>query len=293
MNQKVDDLLLHVQTKKQIEHLLARKPQSIILVGATGCGKKTLAEAIAAKLLQTDQDLAGYPHFIHIAKEEKLQDIPIESIRKIIKSLQLKVPGSADIRRIVFIEDAQRMSIPAQNALLKVLEEPNPETVFILSVTSVPSILPTIASRAQQVNVLPVSLEESLKYWSNEQANTIESAWRLSAGSAGLLSALLDPTQQHPLKAAVGDVKEFLKANTYHRLLLADQISRDKDRFAYFLEALTRTLGALHYVALRSGGVKANSLLASRKLILKLSDSFNNNASAKLLSLQMVLKIKV
>jgi DNA polymerase-3 subunit delta' len=94
----------------------------------------------------------------------------------------------------VLIEDANYLSIPAQNALLKILEEPNPDTIFILTVTSVINVLPTIASRTQKLEVhAGIGLNEAIEFWQDSDIpkKDIESAWRLSGGSVGLMYALL------------------------------------------------------------------------------------------------------
>lgn len=75
----------------------------------------------------------------------------IEDLNK-IKELILYQP-SEGTRRVIFIENCERMNLNSSNALLKALEEPQAKTVFILTTKNINLVLPTIASRCQKVFV--------------------------------------------------------------------------------------------------------------------------------------------
>ena len=72
-----------------------------------------------------------------------LADYKIEEVRILEKKLCLKGP------KTVIILDAHKLGIAGQNALLKTLEEPRPETEIILTAPFISSILPTIVSRCE------------------------------------------------------------------------------------------------------------------------------------------------
>jgi hypothetical protein len=236
-----------------------------------------------------------YPHFIHIKRFKNKSDISIEQIREVIDKLKLKVPGSQAVKRIIFIEDAQFLSIPAQNSLLKNLEEPSRETVFILSVNFSQSLLPTIISRTQRLEVQPVGLNEATSYWKNEfEVRLIESAWKLSGGAAGLMYALLSEDEAHPLKSSVEDAKNFIKASRYQRLLLADRLSQRREQFLLFLDAMARTLSFLQQAAVKNGRkAQSDNILTSRKVIKESYIAIEQNANTKLVALKMVMDLKV
>lgn len=296
MTQKIDNLLLHPKTAAQIELVATRAPHAIMLAGARGSGKKTLAKALGHSLLQLgpENDLDSYPYYIHVARLKNKQDITIEQVRDIINTLKLKIPSQKPIKRVVFIEDAQYLSVPAQNALLKILEEPSASTIFLLSVESATNVLPTVASRAQLLDIHPVSLDDAQKYFRGTSAAAVERAWLLSEGTAGLLSSLLDEKQVHPLKEAVEDAKKFLRAKTYERLLLIDRLCRNKEQFVLFLDALARTLRALQHSALKSGKAKHSQLLLrERKNVHKAQSALLGNANPKLTALELALNLKI
>jgi replication-associated recombination protein RarA len=298
MADKFNQLLLHPKTRLQINHLLSNPPHALLIVANAGSGKKTLATAFAAELLelQSTAALVSYPYFFHVTRLKNKSDISIEQVREVISAQRLKTPGSNKIRRAVFIEDAHNLSIPAQNALLKILEEPSQDTIFILSSTSEKGVLPTIASRLQKVEILPVGQDSAMKFWESKGFNKqdVVSAWRLSGGSVGLLSALLSESKDHPLKQAVDDTKFFIKSNKYERLLFAEKLSRSKENFALFLDAMSRTLNYLNHSAIKNGKhAQASHILASRRVLKESSDALNANANAKLVATRLVLGLKI
>lgn len=80
---------------------------------------------------------------IHLTAEKS--SITIKQIQELNGPLSI----SARIPRIIWIEEANQITIPAQNALLKMLEEPPVNTTFYLTCNSQTSLLPTIRSRSK------------------------------------------------------------------------------------------------------------------------------------------------
>lgn len=89
----------------------------------------------------------SHPDFLHIAPEKN--HITIERVRDLSYALQMK-PVLGD-KKIVWIEQADTMGIPAQNALLKTLEEPAPYAILIMTTANSKRMLQTIRSRARRV----------------------------------------------------------------------------------------------------------------------------------------------
>lgn len=82
-------------------------------------------------------------------------DIKVDAIRAFAQVLQ-KRPYEGQ-NRIAIVVDAHRMNTQAQNALLKGLEEPGPQTVLILLVPNARAVLPTIASRCLRLTFSPLA----------------------------------------------------------------------------------------------------------------------------------------
>lgn len=287
--------LINIRTKKQLDLLLKNPPQAIMLIAPSGSGKLTIANYMAGNLLdrQSIERLSSHPYLVYIKRPDGKQDIPIDSVRKLIKSLSLKVPGKKEIRRVIIVEDAQDMNEEAQNAMLKILEEPPSDCVFILTADSQSNLLPTIVSRTQEVFIQPINLNQALSFYEDEFTNKqVGTAWSLSQGSAGLLSALLMDDKDHPLKQAVDSAKEYLKKDTYERLMMAEKLSKDKNLLKLFLEALLKLLAALHRNAVEAGkNDQQRRLLTSRKLVNRLQDALDNNVSPKLITLELTLNL--
>ena len=88
----------------------------------------------------------NHPDVYRITRENK-QSIGVDQIRSMLESIQLKPYESA--RKVFIIEEAHTMTVQAQNALLKTLEEPPGFSVLILLAEKPQGLLPTVLSRCQ------------------------------------------------------------------------------------------------------------------------------------------------
>jgi DNA polymerase III subunit delta' len=153
----------------QWQHLLSRKksgsfPHALLFTGNAGIGKFDFA-SLLAKLLLCQNNRGGvscnecvscnliqaktHPDLLFIQPEEKDKAIKIDQIREMV--LALNNTSQQGGQQIAIISPADSMNHAAANALLKTLEEPNSNVIFIL-VTNKPSLLPkTIVSRCQKV----------------------------------------------------------------------------------------------------------------------------------------------
>lgn len=158
--------------------------------------------------------------------ENTVSPLAIEQVRQLQVSV-LQAPLQ-HTRRIVFIPQIELASLPAQNALLKLLEEPPAHIQFLLSTTQLSSVLETIQSRSEIIPVthgksktqnteLPEKLQELLVTFPAQQLSLAE-VFQLSekykdrAEALGLLQAVIaflhDKLQLHPAPKLL----EFLKS---------------------------------------------------------------------------------
>ncbi|MCI9143712.1 MAG: DNA polymerase III subunit delta' [Lachnospiraceae bacterium] len=102
------------------------------------------------------QALSGnHPDIIRVV-HEKPNSISVDDIREQVNSSVAIKPYSSP-RKVYLINEAEKMTVQAQNALLKTLEEPPEYVVILLLVSNVNALLPTILSRCVVLNMKPVS----------------------------------------------------------------------------------------------------------------------------------------
>jgi DNA polymerase-3 subunit delta' len=235
----MDAFVLHDHTKQQVAQFIAQPSHAVLLVGANGIGKSSLAETIVAEVLQLERaKLAQHPYFAFVRAEK--DSISIDAIRELQRFLQLKTLGTQQIRRAVIVEHAERLTTEAQNAYLKLLEEPPADTLMVLTADNQRTLLPTIMSRVQIITVYAPSEEQLKRYFSTTSKGeaTISQAYFLSGGLPGLMHALLADDQSHPLLEGVAQAKEILQKQTFERLALVENLSKQKDTVKYVIEAL-------------------------------------------------------
>lgn len=147
-----------------------------ILAGEKGSGKRTIATAFAQTLQceqgQTDAcgichackqaESRNHPDIIYVT-HEKPNSIGVEEIREQLVGDVLIKPYSSKYK-VYIVNDADKMTVQAQNALLKTIEEPPSYTVILLLAGNVSSMLPTILSRCVTLSMKPVPDEEVKKY---------------------------------------------------------------------------------------------------------------------------------
>ena len=149
-------------------------PHAILLEGAGGLGKRTLARLIAQAAVCTAEEkpcgvcgpcskvIAGaHPDIVTVQGGTSARSLHIDAIRKIRSDAYIR-PNEAEYKGYLIFQ-AESMTREAQNALLKVLEEPPEHVLFVLTCLSASSMLPTVRSRAQVVTLQPVSMEEACK----------------------------------------------------------------------------------------------------------------------------------
>jgi len=133
-----------------------------LFAGPPGTGKEEAARVFAAAILCPDHcgtcNICGrvlrgiHPDVVILEPEG--YTYPIEAIREAVAQAALSPMEGA--RRIIIVEEADRIVERSQNALLKALEEPNPSVTWVLVTSVLQPILPTILSRCRIVEFAPV-----------------------------------------------------------------------------------------------------------------------------------------
>ncbi len=118
------------------------------------------------------------------------RDIKIGQVRKLLERLSLKALTAR--RKIAVLVRAERMNVAAQNALLKTLEEPPPDTTLILVSAAPDSLLPTIRSRCLRVPFVPLPLEEVARQVMAQRKLNLEQAMLCARLAQGSLARALE-----------------------------------------------------------------------------------------------------
>lgn len=126
--------------------------------GPEGVGKNTMARELATILLEME-NLFNSPDYIEINPTGN--SIKIAQIRKLQSDILVKPYKSY---KIYAINEAQKMTLEAQNALLKTLEEPPKYAIIILITNNKESLLDTIKSRCEIIKFTPIPLVEVADY---------------------------------------------------------------------------------------------------------------------------------
>jgi DNA polymerase III subunit delta' len=122
-------------------------PQALLLRGPKVANKEKAAYEFARSLLKTTKSATNHPDIHLFFPEGKIGLHPIESVRKISHDAALS-PFEGEWK-VFIIHDAEKMLPTSANALLKTLEEPPANTLFLLIAQHSEKILPTILSRCQ------------------------------------------------------------------------------------------------------------------------------------------------
>jgi len=286
----MNNLVLHPLTSQQLDGYTAEPTQVVILAGSAGSGKLSMAHQLAETILQLPAGkLIDYPYSLIVSLPADKKQIAIEAVRELAQFLTLKVPLAMTYNRAVIIHDAHLLSIEAQNALLKTLEEPPAGTILILTVDYEQALLPTIRSRAQTITIKRPLAADLKSYFieQNYDKELINRAYTISGGLPGLMSALLNEAA-HPLLLATEKARLLLSQTSYQRLLAVDELAKQ----AAFLRDMLFILQQMSHVSLQTAtGAVAQKWQQVMASSYQAAEDLNNSAQAKLVLTNLMLSL--
>ncbi|MET0999363.1 MAG: DNA polymerase III subunit delta' [Marmoricola sp.] len=171
-----------------------------LFTGPPGSGRSNAAIAFAAGLLCErggcgechschEVDVGSHPD-LRITRTEKLS-IGVDEVRDLVRSAALAPVGNR--WQVMVVEDADRLTDQAANALLKAIEEPTDRTVWLLCAPTVEDVLPTIRSRTRLVVLATPSVDDVTDFLVRTEGLGVETASyaaRASQGHIGRARAL-------------------------------------------------------------------------------------------------------
>jgi len=224
-----------------------------LLYGMKGIGKRTLAEKLAGLLMCDSQTACGdchgckmltagsHPDVFRLGLIEGKRDLNIEQVRSVLSFLSLS--GAESGRRVVILDDAERMNKQAANALLKGLEEPSAGSVLLMVCSDLERLPATIRSRCMLQQCAPLAdadVRAVLQQQENPvQAQYLDLAVSLADGCPGAVGCLQDESTARallewqdliadPAHADIGAVENWIRAHvkTVPHLLIARMLAQ-------------------------------------------------------------------
>lgn len=286
-------IVLHPVSELQLTTFSNHPGHFLIVTGPKGIGKKTIANMILSRVLKfKDQELAKLVN-VHFVRPDK-NSISIDQVRDFKHFLKLKTQGVETFRRAVIIEEAQLLTQEAQNALLKTLEEPPQDTMIIILVDRVESLEETIISRGQIIEIKRPKKGDTMAFFEAESKDheVVEQAYRLSDGLPGLMTSILDKTKPHSLLESVNSAKTILKKNKLDRLMLVQDLAKEKDKVSDIVRALIRISSASLDQSLKLGNASGSKQWENiLKESITADQALMNNANSRLVLANLFMNI--
>ncbi|HMT18706.1 MAG TPA: hypothetical protein PKD20_03815 [Candidatus Saccharibacteria bacterium] len=207
--------MINKKTKHILDGYIKRPTSTLLIIGDSHDGSEECIDYLLQGLLEDSLKNQR----IELLPEEGKQ-IGVEAVRVFKQSLQTKMQaGSKPISRIAIVKKLHTATTEAQNALLKLLEEPVARTAILLQADTKEVLLDTIVSRCQTVSILPLSEQQVLEL-AHIYGKNSEDARRayLLAGGASHLTELILKDQAEELTARLDSAKMFLKQTSFDRL---------------------------------------------------------------------------
>ncbi len=252
------------------EHIEKRSlSHAYIIEGPNGSGKRTLARLIAAALAcegsgkdkpcmhcsSCEKILSGQAVDVHLYERGKEATVKIEVARKIREEMILS--ATENEHRIFIVDDADMMTVAAQNALLIALEEP-PENVFIfLLVTDASRLLPTVRSRAQRLTMSRfdfctlrehvLTLSADARALAASSPDTFAAVLMHANGTVGEAISLLSPSNTRDILEKRATVDAIVLALAEHKPFgdiysLSQALPRKRDELSAMLALLLKAI---------------------------------------------------
>jgi DNA polymerase-3 subunit delta' len=219
-------VLGHEKQRSYLERLLTSGSlrHAYLLAGPEGIGKRLIAEDLIRESIPTGYTFDVLRLAPERDEEGKIRDIPIDSIRELKSWIALRPLGA---KKIVIIDNADRLGIEAANTLLKVLEEPPAYGHFFLITSRPGAMMPTIMSRLERMDFYPLSDSEMRSALHGPKLS--ESQWELlriiSPGRPAAAMRLLHDKRLPEAQEAIAGLQKAVQAGLTERLLYAKEVA--------------------------------------------------------------------
>ncbi len=267
----LDDLTIHPRTRSLIQQSILHPSHAVLLHGKAGTGVGSIAAAMAnvyGSRLETVFPKKRQPNGSYEVDEKK-GTIIIDDIRQLYDRTRSKFTTP----HVVVIDFSGRsMSPGAQNAFLKLLEEPQPMVRFILAVHDMTTVLPTVISRCQKIEVLPATDKQSAALLDTLAVTDPTKRARISFIAQGLAAEITrlatDETYYEARIKTVQDARALLSGDSYSRLVLIQSYKNNREDALQLIDDMAQQLlVSLRKNTARTAIKQLDALIATREHI--------------------------
>ncbi len=230
-------------------------PHALLIEGESGSGRRTLAAYAVAMLLCRKENppcencpscqkmkSGSHPDRLVIAPENDKKSIGVDQIRK-LRGIANFAPHEA-LRRVCLICDAELMTTEAQNALLKLMEEPPPSLTLICTVRSREALLETLTSRMTPLRMQGLKPEAIAAVLRAKTHGVDESLLVEAAHNAATVGQALSLLKDETLRRHAEDARHLFSfaqsKNRYALLKLLSGWEKDRAAYVFLFEAARR-----------------------------------------------------
>ena len=227
-----------------------RFPHAFIIEGEEGSGRHTFAKILAAAAICEDTNapcgdcrvcklVATDGHCDVLTYSPEGATFKVDTVRK-IRDNAFIYPVEAK-RKVNILLDCDKMNESAQNALLKVLEEPPQFMVFILICRSAAALLPTVRSRCVTITLNTPETADALNFIITKTGKPeaeILSALKNTHGNIGKALKLLDGAENKATERATLFLDSVKKKDRLEALKVLFTLEKDRTGFQYFISEL-------------------------------------------------------
>lgn len=238
-NDKIKDQLTFLQESDRLPH-------AIIIEGDEGIGKRTLAREIALNLFcrgegehpcrqcpQCVKVLSGcHPDIFEYSAAGGARSFHVDKVREVKEDVIVR-PNEADYK-IYILGNCQCMNESAQNAILKILEEPPSYALFILTTTTKSALLETVLSRSVVITLEGVAVSLGADYICSKHEdidyNDALNACTVWGGNIGKALESLNDGRLSKINSIANDIcSSLLSENEYSLLTACSVFEKDRD----------------------------------------------------------------
>ena len=270
--------------KKRVD--LGEISHAHIIVGPDGIGKSNLANKFARNILGKLEE----KEYVDIINYRcKKASFGVDDVREIVEEINKK-PFEGD-KKVIIIYDGNKLTVQAQNALLKTIEEPPKGVFIILLCESLELILDTIKSRCQIYKLSPLNKKEIRFYLDNINNNDfseeeINAAIAYSEGVPGKAEAFLKDSSLKELRNILEELLYLIiKSSSIEILDFETKIVAFKDKKEDILNILAsfiRDIIVYKEIDNVNGIINGDKVESIKKLAIEMSYKKLNNIIDKI-----------